>query len=218
MHILEELPAELAIEVLRCAPIGLTSQLRQLLPHRLLISLVVLAACPGLAACCKLPSDCCNATPDAPTLTLCVDVGQDDDDATEATPTPPQATGGGEADSFFTQDRSIWLRYDQESDPFNFPSLFSLQQRRQVVACRLLARAPSLQGTKITLPRNACLILTSGSDTLALEKPEFTGTLCTVGCPFQGGASSGLRTMIYNLSAIVSSCSWHVCTLNVILG
>ena len=73
-QVLDQLPTDLAIEVLRCAPGTISSQLRRL--PQSLSSLVALAMFPALAAACTLPSDRPGAASDLPTLTLCVDVGQ----------------------------------------------------------------------------------------------------------------------------------------------
>ena len=67
-HVLDQMPTDLAIEVLRCAPGTISSQLRQL--PQSLSSLVALAAFPALAAACLLPSDHPGAASDLPTLTL----------------------------------------------------------------------------------------------------------------------------------------------------
>ena len=175
-HLLEQLPTELAIEVLRCAPQTLSSQLRQM-PH-CLSSLAALAACPGLAACCTLPIDCHHASRDAPTLILCVDVAQEDV-ADEAAPAYLQPTSGKHAEGLAFHRSSMRLQYDHESEIIDVDaSLFSVQQRPQVVACPLLARSESLlQGTTITMPENACLVLVSGQGSLALHNAKFEGMM-----------------------------------------
>ena len=151
-HVLDELPADLAIEVLRCAPGTISSHLRQL--PQSLSSLVALAAFPALAAACTLPSGCTGASSDLPTLTLCVDVGQAGDadvaalDSAETTSDDAGLFRGSD----FAQGSSIWLEYDDESDPTDVDSLSSLQQRPHVVACPLLARSDSLANLDLNLP------------------------------------------------------------------
>ena len=56
VEVLEQLPTDLAMEVLRNAPTSLVNQLRQL-PSSLR-SLAALAHFPVLAASCMLPSEC----------------------------------------------------------------------------------------------------------------------------------------------------------------
>ena len=73
VHELDQLPTDLAME----AAGTISSQLRQL-PQGL-SSLVALAALPSLVGACRLPSDCPGAASDLPSLTLCVEVGREDD-------------------------------------------------------------------------------------------------------------------------------------------
>ena len=132
-HVLDQLPTDLAMKVLRCAPGTLSSQLRQL--PQSLRSLVALVACPTLAAACTLPRNCTVDASDLPTLTLCVDVGQASDadvaaiDSADATCHNAGILGGSNV-----AQGSIWMQYEDgvvgEED-----SLFSLQQRPHVVAC-----------------------------------------------------------------------------------
>ena len=141
---LDQLPTELAIEVLRCALGRMCYQLRRL--PQSLSSLVALAAFPPLAAVCTLPSDCTAGSSDVPTLTLCVDVGQavNAEVAALASTEANSNDAGLFSGSNVPQGCSIWVDYDNESDPSQVDSLFSLQQRPHVVACPLLALSDSL--------------------------------------------------------------------------
>ena len=141
VHLLKQLPTELAIKVLRCVPATLTIQLRQL--PQCLSSLAALAACRGLDACYTLPTNCRHTSPDAPVLTLRVDVGQEGD-ADEAVPAPPQPSSGQDAESLVAQHSSMCVQFDLVSEINENRSPFVLQQRPQVVACPLLLHSPPL--------------------------------------------------------------------------
>ena len=68
----EELPADLAMEIIRSAPGTFYEKLTRLPPA--LRPLAALAQCPGLAAACMLPSECAGTSSSLPNVDLCFDV------------------------------------------------------------------------------------------------------------------------------------------------
>ena len=173
-HVLDQLPTDLVIEVLRCAPGTISSQPRRL--PRSLSSLAALAAFPAPAAACTLPCERQGAASDLPTLTLCVDVGQagDADEAALASAETSSHNSDLVCGSSAAQG-SIWVHYDDESELADETSLYSLQQRPDVVACPLLARSDSLIDLLLQLPHGTCLVLDSGSAVLDVRRAKFEG-------------------------------------------
>ena len=175
-HALDQLPTDLAIEVLRCAPGTIITQIQQL--PRSFSSLVALAAFPALAAACTLPRD--GAVSDLPTLTLCVDVAQAGDVDVAAL---ASAERTGHSAAFFcgshAAQASIWVRCDEESEPTDEDSLFSLRQLPHVVACPLIARSNSLPDLSFKLPESTCLVLDSRNATLGIRRAKFEGVSFT---------------------------------------
>ena len=173
-QVLDQLPTDLAIEVLRCAPGTISSQLRRL--PQSLSSLVALAMFPALAAACTLPSDRPGAASDLPTLTLCVDVGQAGDADVAARASPDTCSHDSDLfHGFNGAQSSIWVHCDDESAPVDVFSLYSLQKRPHVVACPLLARSGSLQDLSLKLPDRTCLVLDTRSAALDIHRAKFEG-------------------------------------------
>ena len=173
VQVLEDLPTDLAMEVLRRAPGSLASKLQQLPPA--LRSLAALASCLGLPAACMLPSARVGTPPDQPKLPemcLCVDTSREPSpEVAAAAGGPCGASCGGGACMAAPAHSKIWVHNDSIAQ--HDSSLFSLQQRPGMVACRLLARAGSLEGMTIVLPATGCLVL--GPGTVDLQGVTFKG-------------------------------------------
>ena len=177
-HILDQLPRDLAIEVLWCAP-GTFSRQIQRLPHSH-SSLVALSVFPALEAACTLLRDCPGAASDLPTLALCVgldqagDVDGDAQASAETTSHNASLVCGNHA-----AQASIWVRFDEDSEPADEDSLFSLRQLPHVVACPVIARSNSLPDLSLQLPDSTCLVLDSRNAALDIRRAKFEGVSFT---------------------------------------
>lgn len=74
MQLVEALPVDLAMRILRSAPGDVERKLSLAPPS--LVSLIVLAECPGLSAACMLPSECPNRGDALPRVEFCFDLGR----------------------------------------------------------------------------------------------------------------------------------------------
>lgn len=197
-HVLEDLPTDLAMEVLRRAPGTLPSKLQQLPHHQR--PLAALACCQGLPAACMLPPAHCadraavsadtpklpdDSNVHAPKLSevfLCIDTSRE--------PSPP---GGSALEMSESQvvarhdavvdvaasadvapvDGEIWVH--NESVAKHDCSLFSLQRRPGMLTCRLRARACALRNVAVLLPAGSCFVLGAGA--LDLHGISFKGAV-----------------------------------------
>ena len=197
-HVLEDLPTDLAMEVLRRAPGTLPCKLQQLPRH--LRPLAALACCQGLPAACMLPPalyaqhvapatdppkvpDASNLhTPKLPEVSLCIDTSRE--------PPPPGGSALEMSESEVVvrhdaaadlavsadvapADSEIWVH--NESVAKHDCSLFSLQRRPGMLTCRLRARAGSVRNVAVVLPAGSCLVLGAGA--LDLHGVSFKGAV-----------------------------------------
>lgn len=178
VEVLEQLPTDLAMEVLRNTPTSLVKQLRQL-PSSLR-SLAALAHFPALAASCMLPSECPVAVSgELPMVTLCIDTHADvaDDETVEAASfhTVSSEHDGETDDDIDLPDSNMWVRVDDESDVIEGGSACCLEVRNSTVACPLVVRSKSLQDVTIKLPEHACLLVGCSSVPMDVQRCTFEG-------------------------------------------
>ena len=162
---LGQLPSDLVMEVLRSAPGSLQEQLPRL--PQSLASLAALAHIRSLAAVCSPAPECADqgASEGHTALTLCV----------RTNPTEPVAVAAAAAEAVDdVAGASTWLHKAAVSDANIRDGLFTLESRPNVVVCRLLAKASSLQDLAVCLPDSTCLLLGPGK--LTLQGATFQGT------------------------------------------
>ena len=173
---LGQLSSDLVMEVLRSAPGSLQEQLPRL--PQSLASLAALAHIPTLAAVCSPAPDCVDdgASVEQTVLTLCVCTSSMQLVATSTTEEVADEAADGVAGA------SVWPRKDAGTWQNRDRGLFTLESRAGVVACRLLARAHSLQGMTVCVPDCACLVL--GPDALKLHGVTFQGACLSLWVAF----------------------------------
>lgn len=182
---LEALPVDLAMEVLRSMPGSFLSNFSHLPPA--LQPIAALADYPALAAAFMPPVEGLHTDAALPTVMLCVDINPD---AVATAPGPSDTTMHGTETSQDMANQEIWLDSNQEVDG---QSLFFLNKRAGTVACHLLARSTKLHVLKIKLPDNVCIVF--GAGTLHLKNVTFEGV--------QKQSIPGPCTMIYKHALIL---------------
>lgn len=206
MQVLQAMPTDLAMEVIRKAPGKIPSKLNQI-PESLR-SLAALASCPGLATVCKLPKNPLNPEkiPDTPALRLCVDCSQEQQIPESG------AEAGCSSDGLMQDDLSapvsdpsgnIWVHNHNVSK--HDRSLFYLQQRPGMVCCDLLACSNQLREVNIVLPRMGALVVSSGS--LDIQNVNIKGM-----APLSSVVPFVLASLIFLLILMTSYATTVLCT------
>lgn len=171
LQVLECLPVDTAVQVLRGAP-GTFLRNFVHLPHALK-PVAALAEYPALAATCMLPVDGLDTDPNLPFVALCVDTSRGD----VAKPQSMNAPNGCSDYPGRTQDigmAAIWLHEVKRTPDCWDSNLFSLEHRADSVVCRLGVRTRTMQDVTIELPDNACIVFGQGS--MHLKNVTFHGT------------------------------------------
>jgi hypothetical protein len=167
MQVLEDLPTDLAIKVVRKAP-GTVAEKLQQLPTSCR-HLAALGSCPGLDAACMRACELPDTRPSLaylPVVNLCFDTSQEISktfQSDELLFDPLGRTGKEEAsgNGILSEKSSIWVHSHNVARQDR--SLFCLHQRKRVIVCPLVARSKLLQDVTIVLPATACVVFGPGS-------------------------------------------------------
>lgn len=162
------------MEVLRKAPGTIACKLEQV-PHSIR-PLAALATCRGLSATCTLPCKRISALSDLPAVSLYVDTSPENDpegfiDSDVFHSSDLLGTHKEDTVGYVSSNRSVWLQ--NHSVARHDRSLFSLRQRRKVVACSLVARSTVLRDITVVLPPTGCLVFGPGS--VEFQRVTFKG-------------------------------------------
>lgn len=199
MQVVEGLPADLTMEVLRSAPGSFKHKLTHL-PDSLK-PLATLAECPGLASACMLPSECPDTASSLPEVEFCFDMNRTDQNgAVEAAVDTVMHDnniheGGNSRQSSHSisslresaAGESIWVHTDEVSENNVDTGLFSMHQRPGTVVCKLVARSRTIKDVRICLPQGACVVFGGHSGAVHMKSVKFQGVrhdqfLCPL-CP-----------------------------------
>lgn len=184
---LEELPDDLTLEVLRTARGTFNEMFAQLPPA--LQPLAVLAECPGLPACFSPAPHSAEAALelDLPVMSVCVDTTQQsssgDDasglDAPDGDAEAPDDDAEPINDMSYVAKAQLWLRELQDTKDEDMLT-YALRRRAGTTACRLLAKLWSLQSTTITLPQDTRVVFGPGCAAVHLSHITFQGETATL--------------------------------------
>lgn len=171
MQVLEALPVNVAIQVLRSMSHSFRSNFMHL-PHSLK-PMAALAEHPGLASACVLPMEGSGTEREAnlPCLTLCVDT------------VLPISTDQAGTDSSSDQHCSsqdftktpMWQKVVERTQQDDHLSCLVLEASAGTVACQLVARAITLQDLTINLNDMSCILLGPACSNMKLKNVKFTG-------------------------------------------
>lgn len=164
---LEELPQDLAVEVVRSAPGSLDHKLQNL-PEDF-GALAAHANIPGIAAaCCPTEGSALNSSADLPSFDLCVAIPPDELRAPHSDDVSHSVTT--------TLAKECILEREAEITETNLQNgLFSLKQVQGAVACYMQASKSTVQHVTIVLQQNECIVLGRNSAAIKLSHVTFEG-------------------------------------------
>lgn len=173
LQVLEQLPQDLAVEVVRSAPGSLYSKLQHLPAS--LRPLAAHAQIPGLAAAC---SEVCGALSNSamlPSFDICVSNSL----ITEAVPhSEPHVELAADPDTVVLVTQSLWLQTEVmfEDEDLQYRR-YSVQQRERCATCCMRALSAVIQNVKIALQENDCIVLGRDRSDITLSKATLEGVL-----------------------------------------
>lgn len=172
VQVLDALPHDLVIEVLKCSPTDFTETMVK--APSTFLSFVALARVPELAASFSPVLDNSSSEAPEPVLSLCV----------STFPHVPEAdiTDVSQPDSLF--QAAIWPEEADLTDENVHEGLYSLHQRNSTVVCPLAPRAMRLCNATFPLPWNVCLVVGPSCGDMRFDGVTFRGeTLPLCGPP-----------------------------------